>query len=66
MSNSLSCKKCKGKVFVDRVHSSHDHLEIFCINCGFRKMFHPPSKFGMSIQWLEKVEKARKIMVNGS
>ena len=62
----LKCKKCKGKVFVDRVHSSDDHLEIFFINCGFRKMFHPPSKFGKSIQWLEKAEKDRKIIINGS
>ena len=29
-------------------------------------MFHPPSKFGKSVEWLEKAEKARKIIVNGS
>lgn len=61
----LKCKKCKGKVFVDRVHSSHDHLELFCIICGNRKMFHPPSKFGNSIKWLKDLENQRTMTGNG-
>jgi RNase P subunit RPR2 len=62
----LICKKCKGKIFVDRVHSAHDHLEIFCIICGYRKMFHPPSKFGKSIEWLQRAESQRNHAGNGS
>jgi 5-methylcytosine-specific restriction endonuclease McrA len=61
----LNCKKCEGRVFVDRVHSAYDHLEIFCINCGERKMFHPPSRFDKDIQWLDKIEKSRVKIWNG-
>lgn len=61
----LICKKCSGKVFVDRVYSERDHIEIFCINCGLRKMYHPPSKFGGAIQWLQKKEEAIMKTWNG-
>jgi RNase P subunit RPR2 len=61
----MICKRCRGKMFVDRVHSAYDHLEIFCINCGCRKMYHPPSKFGNFALWLEKREKETARQVNG-
>lgn len=61
----MICKKCKGRMFVDRVHSGYDHLEIFCINCGARKMYHPPSKFGAFALWLEKMEKQYMNQANG-
>ena len=61
----MLCKKCKGKLFVDRVFSSHDHLETFCINCGARTMYHPPSKFGSFGLWLEEAEKEIAKRVNG-
>jgi hypothetical protein len=53
----MVCKKCKGRMFVDRVHSAHNHIECFCINCGARKMYHPPSKYGKFAIWLDKTEK---------
>lgn len=61
----LNCKRCRGRMFVDRVFTNVDHLEIFCINCGYRKIFHPPSKFGALAQWLNKMEIAFQKMVNG-
>lgn len=61
----MICKKCKGKMFVDRVHSAYDHLEIFCINCGARKMYHPPSKHGNFALWLEQMEKVMAKRSNG-
>ena len=61
----MYCKKCRGRVFVDRVFSSYDHLEIFCINCGFRKMFHPPSQFGKAVQWLHQTENQLMKKANG-
>jgi hypothetical protein len=60
----IKCKKCKGKVFVDRVFSSIDHLETFCINCGKREMYHPPSKFGQ-ITWLAEKEAVLSKTRNG-
>jgi len=38
----MNCKRCNGRVFVDRQYSSIDHLETFCVMCGDRKFFHPP------------------------
>lgn len=61
----MNCKKCKGKLFIDRVHSAHDHIETFCINCGARTMYHPPSKFGEFGLWLEKMEMAQAKRANG-
>ena len=52
----LKCHKCTGRIFIDRVELSIDHLEIYCIMCGMRKIFHPPSKFGRSVQWLHQME----------
>jgi len=52
-------------MFVDRVYSAYDHLEIFCINCGSRSMYHPPSKHGKFALWLEKMERAVAKRANG-
>jgi hypothetical protein len=60
----IKCKKCKGKVFVDRVFSERDHLETFCINCGKRDMYHPPSRF-QDIKWLADREKVLMDRKNG-
>jgi hypothetical protein len=61
----LNCKKCKGRLFVDRVFTSHDHLETFCIICGGRNIYHPPSKFERNIQWLHQNELKRMMVWNG-
>ena len=34
----LKCKKCSGRVFVDRVYSQNLRVEFFCIMCGKRWM----------------------------
>lgn len=52
----IICKKCRGRVFVDRIEGSVDHLEVYCIICGLRKIYHLPSRFGSSVQWLHAVE----------
>lgn len=61
----LCCQKCKGRVFVDRVESSVDHLETYCIICGSRKIYRPPSRFGGSIQWLHERERTLTKKYNG-
>jgi predicted nucleic acid-binding Zn-ribbon protein len=50
----MLCKKCKGKVFVDRQYSSVMHLETFCITCGNRKFYHPPTESAEGRWLLEK------------
>jgi DNA-directed RNA polymerase subunit RPC12/RpoP len=61
----IKCFRCKGRVFVDRVESSVDHLEVYCVICGMRRMFHPPSRFGGSVQWLHEKEKTLLKTYNG-
>lgn len=48
------CKKCNGRVFVDRVFSQKLHMELFCIMCGKRWMVNKEtSAFG---KWLDRKE----------
>jgi hypothetical protein len=54
----MTCKKCGGRVFVDRQYTSVDHLETFCILCGTRNFFHPPSQ-SLEGRWLLEKEKSR-------
>jgi predicted nucleic acid-binding Zn-ribbon protein len=55
----LRCKKCRGRVFVDRTFNADNHIEIFCIVCGSRKFYHNFSEGDKEAQWLMKMEKAR-------
>ncbi len=54
----ISCKKCNGRMFVDRQYTELNHLEIYCISCGLRVFFHPPSHTSEG-QWLLKRELLR-------
>jgi len=45
-------------MFVDRIHSNIDHLETYCVKCGNRKFYHPPSE-SMEGKWLLQKEKFR-------
>ena len=40
----IHCEKCKGKIFIDRQHTSFQHIETYCIGCGLRKFYHPPAE----------------------
>jgi hypothetical protein len=52
----MKCKKCTGRVFVDRVYSQALRVELFCIMCGKRWMIKKDTnKFA---QWIAKRELA--------
>ena len=53
-----NCDKCKGKVFIDRQYTSENHIETFCLSCGRRKFYHPPSDTQEG-RWLLLKEKSR-------
>ena len=55
----LQCTKCKGRVLVDRVFLSYDHLELYCMVCGKRWMYNHPDKHGDTARWIMRVEKLR-------
>ena len=43
-------------MFVDRQYTSIDHLETYCIICGLRKFYHPPSSTSEG-KWIITQEK---------
>jgi len=45
-------------MFVDRIHSNIDHLETYCVRCGNRKFYHPPSDSAEGT-WLLQKEKSK-------
>jgi hypothetical protein len=51
----MHCRKCGGRVFVDRVFSQMLHMELFCILCGRRWMVNKDTNaFG---RWLEQKDR---------
>jgi len=60
----MYCKKCRGRVFVDRVFSSETRLELFCSMCGKRWML-KTDKNGFT-EWLYKKEKKLAKVVSGT
>jgi hypothetical protein len=54
----MKCQRCSGRVLVDRQYTSIQHIETYCISCGSRKFFHPPSE-SLEGKWLLATEIAR-------
>lgn len=54
----LSCKKCTGRVFVDRVYSQNLRIELFCIMCGKRWMIKRETRLGA---WLARREQIAQL-----
>ncbi len=54
----INCKKCNGRVFIDRQYTEINHIELYCIVCGSRFFFHPPSQT-LEGRWLLKKEQLR-------
>lgn len=55
----LKCTKCSGKMFVDRIFLSHNHLELYCIICGKREMYQNPENHGKRERWIMQMERIR-------
>ena len=45
-------------MFIDRIYTSPNHLETYCIMCGFRKFFDPPESSSEG-KWLLKKEQLK-------
>lgn len=57
----MKCRKCNGRVFLDRVFSDNKNYELYCILCGDRRFVSKDTELG---KWLEKMELGR--MAEGS
>lgn len=53
----MYCKKCTGRVMVDRVFSEKTHVELVCMLCGKRWMLDKAKN--RLAAWLLKVETER-------
>lgn len=51
------CKRCNGRVLVDRVFTQDTHIELFCLMCGNRWSLNHPLNIGDFAAWLWKMEK---------
>lgn len=54
----LKCKRCTGRMFLDRQYTKVDYLETYCLTCGYRVFFNPPSASSEGT-WLLQKEKSR-------
>ena len=50
----MTCIKCNGRVFIDRVFSQYLSIELFCIMCGKRWMLNKETT--VVGKWLSQVE----------
>jgi hypothetical protein len=62
---TLACKRCKGRVFIDRVFSAEEHLELYCGACGKRWIFHDSGTHNVFVKWLMRKEKEYLRLVQG-
>jgi hypothetical protein len=51
----MTCKKCGGRMFLERMFSENKNFETSCLVCGARNFIDKGSKLG---QWLDKKEQA--------
>jgi hypothetical protein len=54
----MRCKKCDGRVFIDRVFSQKLHMELFCVMCGKRWMINKETN--ALAKWLDEKEYLHK------
>lgn len=53
----MTCNKCSGRVFLDRVFTDNKFYELYCLICGARRF---ESKNTLVGQWLVEKERKRK------
>lgn len=53
----MKCKRCGGRVFLDRIFTENKNFETSCILCGDRQYISKDTELG---QWLTKQEAARR------
>lgn len=53
----MKCRRCNGRIFLDRVFSDNKNFETSCIICGDRRYIGKDTETG---EWLAKKEKERQ------
>jgi hypothetical protein len=52
----MICKKCQGRVMIDRSFGSSIHVELYCLCCGNRWSLRHPNNRGEFAKWIHKKE----------
>jgi hypothetical protein len=52
----MKCRKCHGRVLLDRIFTDNKNYETACLLCGDRQFVSKNSELG---QWLEEKERIR-------
>lgn len=52
----MRCKKCNGRILVDRSLASDIHVELYCLWCGKRWTLRHPNNRGEFAKWIHKRE----------
>ena len=58
----MHCKKCGGRVFVDRIYAQNLRVELSCLMCGKRWFIRRDTRFGT---WIAKIEDKVQRNLNG-
>jgi len=53
----MFCRKCNGRVFVDRVFHTAQRIELFCLMCGKRWIL--KNKLNGFTIWLNELERRK-------
>jgi len=51
----MYCKKCSGRMFVERINDDNSFVEVFCTACGSRKIL-DKNNDNFFIKWLIRKE----------
>jgi hypothetical protein len=52
----MFCRKCKGRVFIDRSNTIYNMIELFCTMCG-KRWFIKSNEGNSFVSWLLRSEK---------
>lgn len=53
----MKCRRCNGRVFVDRTFTENRNYETFCILCGDRRFINKGTVLG---KWIHEMEVKRE------
>lgn len=54
----MQCRRCNGRVFLDRTFSDNKNFELFCMLCGDRRFISKGTELG---EWLQAQEQVRML-----
>lgn len=58
----ITCSRCNGRVFLDRVFSDNMNFEVFCVICGDRKFVSKSSDLGKFIEESERRLRVERVL----